>query len=99
MALTPVKGVRWTPEDLAKIADLRQWTGLRTRAEVLRYCLDGVHAGFVVALQEGDLELAELPGDPESPTSPPPGSNGNTPESPIPGEEIEPSRTHEGAPP
>jgi hypothetical protein len=56
--------IRLTAEDRAKIAAIQQWTGLPSLAAVLRYCIHGVHDGFVEAIQEGELEPAGPPGHP-----------------------------------
>jgi hypothetical protein len=56
--------IRLTAEDRAQIADIREWTGLPSLAAVVRYAVYGVHDGFVVALREGGIEPAELPGHP-----------------------------------
>ena len=51
--------IRLTAEDRAQIADLPEWTGLPSRAAVVRSAVHGGQDGFVVALREGGLEPAE----------------------------------------
>jgi hypothetical protein len=57
--ITPLTPFRLTAEDLARLRDLQAWCGLATRTATLRYCVDAMHDAFVVALEEGTLELPE----------------------------------------